>query len=97
MQRIEAQSRADSQRLQAAAEAEGDRLQAEAAATGLKLKIQAELEAMEDRRKMAAVYSQHAQPLRLEELAVLREPGKNGKARLYLCLDGPPPNAGVEA
>jgi regulator of protease activity HflC (stomatin/prohibitin superfamily) len=87
VQRIDAQSKAESQRLQAAADAEAERLQAQAAAEGLKLKVQAEMQAMDDRSKMAAAYAKHPELLRLEELGVLRELGTNANARLYLNLD----------
>jgi regulator of protease activity HflC (stomatin/prohibitin superfamily) len=87
VQRIEAQSKAESQRLQAATEAEAERLKAQADADGIKLKVQAEMQAMDDRSKMAAAYAKHPELLRLEELGVLRELGTNANARLYLNLD----------
>jgi regulator of protease activity HflC (stomatin/prohibitin superfamily) len=87
VQKIDAQSKAESQRLAAAADAEGERLKAQAAAEGLKLKVQAEMQALDDRSKMAAAFAKHPELLRLEELATLRELGANANARLYLNLD----------
>jgi regulator of protease activity HflC (stomatin/prohibitin superfamily) len=84
VQRIEAQTRADALRLQAHAEAEGQRLKAQADAEGQRLKVTSELQAIEERAKTAAAYTAHPALLRLEELAALRELGRNANARIYL-------------
>jgi regulator of protease activity HflC (stomatin/prohibitin superfamily) len=77
VQRIEAQSRADAQRVHAQAEAEAQKLRAEA-----------EVEALEGRRRLAAAYQEHPALLRLEELAALKELGRNANARLYVDFPG---------
>lgn len=82
--KIDAQTRAETARVQAAADAEAARLKAEADATATRLRVQAEREALDERTKSAAAYSAHPAPLRLEELAALRELAKNANARLYL-------------
>jgi regulator of protease activity HflC (stomatin/prohibitin superfamily) len=84
VQRIEAQAKADAQRLQAQAEAEGQRFQAQCRAEAGRLAVQAEMQALEERSKMAAAYHTHPALLRLEELATLRDLARNANARLYL-------------
>ena len=84
VQRIEAQTRAEALRLQSQAEAEGQRLKAQADAEGQRLKVTSELQVIEDRAKTAAAYAAHPALLRLEELAALRELGRNANARIYL-------------
>jgi uncharacterized membrane protein YqiK len=84
VQRIEAQKRAEALRLQAHAEAEGQRLKAQADAEGQRLKMTSELQAIEERPKTAAAYTAHPALLRLEELAALRELGRNANGRIYL-------------
>jgi len=84
VQRIEAQSRAEGQRLAAQAEAESQRIRAESDADVSRSAVHAEMEALEERSKKAAVYGAHPALLRLEELATLRELARNGNARLYL-------------
>lgn len=88
VQRIEAQTRADAQRVQAQADAETATTQAEAKAAGTRLAVQAEVQALEERRRLAAAYQEHPALLRLEELAALKELGKNANARLYLDFTG---------
>jgi regulator of protease activity HflC (stomatin/prohibitin superfamily) len=88
VQRIEAQTRAEALRLQAHAEAEGQRLKAQADAEGQRLKVTSELQAIEERAKTAATYTSHPALLRLEELAALRELGRNANARIYLDFPG---------
>ena len=56
VQRIEAQAKAEAQRLQAEAEAEGERLKAQVAAERTRLAVQAEMQALEERSKTAAMY-----------------------------------------
>jgi regulator of protease activity HflC (stomatin/prohibitin superfamily) len=73
VQRIEAQAKADAQRLQAQAEAEGQKFQAQCRAEAGRLAVQAEMQALEERSKMAAAYHTHPALLRLEELATLRD------------------------
>jgi len=84
VQRIDAQTKADAARIQAAADAEGVHVQAEAAAEAVRLKVQAERQAVEERSKVAAAFATHPALMRLEELAALRELGRNANARLYL-------------
>jgi len=88
VQRIEAQTRADAQRVQAQADAESAKTRAEAEAHGTRLAVQAEVQALEERRRLAAVYHEHPALLRLEELATLKELGRNANARLYLDFAG---------
>jgi regulator of protease activity HflC (stomatin/prohibitin superfamily) len=91
-QRIEAQTKAEAQRLQTHAEAEAVRVHAQAKAEATRLAVQADLEALAERNKTAAAYSQHPALLRLEELAALRELARNANARLYLDLNHRPGN-----
>src|SRR5438105_4738366 len=88
VQRIEAQTRADAQRVQAQADAESAKMRAEADAEGTRLAVLAEVQALEERRRLAAAYQEHPALLRLEELATLKELGKNANARLYLDFAG---------
>ncbi|HKB05119.1 MAG TPA: slipin family protein [Gemmataceae bacterium] len=88
VQRIEAQTRADAQRVQAQADAEAARCRAEAEAEATRLAVQAEVQALEERRRLAAAYQEHPALLRLEELAALKELGRNGNARLYVDFPG---------
>src|SRR5579864_1973135 len=84
VQKIEAQSKADAQRLQAQTEAELVLLNARSAAEAAGLAVQAEMQALEERQKMASAYSAHPALLRLEELTTLRDLARNANARLYL-------------
>jgi regulator of protease activity HflC (stomatin/prohibitin superfamily) len=84
VQRIEAQTRADAGRVQAHADAEAATTRAEAEAAGTRLAVQAEVQALEERRRLATAYQEHPALLRLEELAALKELGRNANARLYL-------------
>ena len=88
VQRVEAHARAEGQRVQAQAQAEAVRLQAESDAAATKLAVQAHVQALEERNKVAALYRDHPALLRLEELAALRELARNANARLYLDLNG---------
>jgi regulator of protease activity HflC (stomatin/prohibitin superfamily) len=88
VQRIEAQTRADAQRMQAQADSESARLRAEADAEATRLAVLAEVQALTERQRMAAAYQEHPALMRLEELAALKELGKNANARLYLDLEG---------
>jgi regulator of protease activity HflC (stomatin/prohibitin superfamily) len=85
VQRIEAQTRAEALCLQAHTEAKDQRLKAQADAEGQRLKITSELQAIEERAKTAAAQTAI---LRLEELAALRELGRNANARIYLDYPG---------
>src|SRR5262245_31929546 len=87
VQRIDAQIKAEAQRLQAQTDAEAQRLQAEAKADATRLAVAAEVAALEERSKLAAAYASHPALLRLEELAALRDLGRNANARLYLDLN----------
>jgi regulator of protease activity HflC (stomatin/prohibitin superfamily) len=84
VQKIEAQTKAESQRVQAQADAEGARLKAQSAAEATRLAVHAEMQALEERSKMAASYTSHPALLRLEELTALRELARNANARIYL-------------
>ena len=90
VQRIEAQTRADSQRMQSQADAESARYRAESDAEATRLAVHAEVQALEERRRLAAAYQEHPALLRLEELAALKELGRNGNARLYVDVPGTP-------
>jgi regulator of protease activity HflC (stomatin/prohibitin superfamily) len=84
VQKIEAQTKMDAQRLQAQADAEAALYKARSAAEATHLAVQAEVQALEERQKMADAYSTHPALLRLEELTTLRDLAKNANARLYL-------------
>jgi len=84
VQRIEAQTKADAQRLQAQAEAEVALMNARGSAETAALAVRAEMQALEEREKMAGAFSAHPALLRLEELKTLRELARNANARLYL-------------
>lgn len=89
VQKIEAQTKAEAQRLQASAEAEAQRLAGQSKAEGIRLAVEAEVAALQERAKMAQEYVKHPALLRLEELAALRELGRNGNARLYVDFKRP--------
>jgi regulator of protease activity HflC (stomatin/prohibitin superfamily) len=84
VQRIEAQTKAEAQRLQAQTEAEVARTNARGLAEATALAVQAEMQALEERQKMAGAYSTHPALLRLEELKTLRDLARNANARLYV-------------
>src|SRR5262249_14185544 len=84
VQKIEAQSKADGQRIEAQTQAEAHRLLAESKAQASRLAVNAEIQALEERNKMAAAYRDHPALLRLEELATLRELARNANARIFL-------------
>jgi len=84
VQRIEAETKAHNTKVQAEADADGIRAKAHAEADAIKLKVVAERTAVEERTKSANAYEQHPALLRLEELSVLQELGRNANARLYL-------------
>jgi regulator of protease activity HflC (stomatin/prohibitin superfamily) len=88
VQKIEAQTKMDAQRLQAQADADAAQFKAKSAAEATRLAVQAEMQALEERQKLAAAYITHPALLRLEELATLRELAKNANARLYLDFKG---------
>jgi regulator of protease activity HflC (stomatin/prohibitin superfamily) len=90
VQKIEAQANAEAQRLQAQADAEVALLNARGAADAARLGVQAEMEALHEREKMAGAYSTHPALLRLEELTTLRLLARNANARLYLDFKGKP-------
>src|SRR5262245_49476750 len=97
VQRIEAQTKLDAERLQAQAEAEAALLRAKSAAEAAQLAVQAELQALDQRQKMASAYSAHPALLRLEELAALRDLARNANARLYLDFKEKPEADGKAA
>lgn len=84
VQKIEAQARMDTQRLQAQTEAEAALSRAQSAADATRLAVQAEMQALEERQKMASAYSTHPALVRLEELTTLRDLARNANARLYI-------------
>jgi regulator of protease activity HflC (stomatin/prohibitin superfamily) len=84
VQKIEAQTSNDAKRLLAQTEADAALFNARSAAEATRLAVQAEMQALEERQKMAGVYTAHPALLRLEELATLRELAQNGNARLYI-------------
>jgi regulator of protease activity HflC (stomatin/prohibitin superfamily) len=84
VQKIEAQTKMDAQRLQAQTEAEATLFKARSAAEATRLAVQAEMQALEERQKMASAYSTYPALLRLEELTTLRDLARNANARLYL-------------
>jgi len=84
VQKIETQTKMDAQRSQAQTEAEAALFKARSTAEATRLTVQAEMQALEERQKMASAYSAHPALLRLEELATLRELARNANARLYL-------------
>jgi regulator of protease activity HflC (stomatin/prohibitin superfamily) len=84
VQKIETQTKMDGQRLQAQTEADAALFKARSAAEATRLAVEAEMQALEQRQKMAGAYSAHPALLRLEELTTLRELAKNANARLYL-------------
>jgi regulator of protease activity HflC (stomatin/prohibitin superfamily) len=84
VQKIEAQTQAEAQRLRAQTEAEVALMQARNSADATRVAVQAEMQALEERQKMASAYSAHPALLRLEELKTLRELARNANARLYL-------------
>ncbi len=59
VQKIEAQAKADAQRLQAQAEAEATLSSARSAAEAARLGVLAEMEALQEREKMAGAYTAH--------------------------------------
>jgi regulator of protease activity HflC (stomatin/prohibitin superfamily) len=90
VQKIEAQAKADAQRLQAQTDAEVALMTARSAADAAKLAVQAEMESLQEREKMAGAYTTHPALLRLEELTTLRQLARNANARLYLDFKGKP-------
>lgn len=96
VQKIEAQTKLDAQRQQAQTDAEAALLKARSAAEAAQLAVQAEMQALEERQKLANAYSQHPALLRLEELATLRDLARNANARLYLDFKEKPGADGKE-
>jgi regulator of protease activity HflC (stomatin/prohibitin superfamily) len=96
VQKIEAQSKMETQRMQAQTEAEAALSKARSAAEATRLTVQAEVQALEERQKMASAYSTHPALLRLEELAALRDLARNANARLYLDFKEKPGVDGKE-
>jgi regulator of protease activity HflC (stomatin/prohibitin superfamily) len=94
VQKIEAQTKADAQRLLAQTEAEAAVTSARSAAEATRLAVHAEMEALEERRKMAVAYDTHPALLRLEELTTLRDLARNANARLYVDLQTKPATDG---
>jgi regulator of protease activity HflC (stomatin/prohibitin superfamily) len=96
VQKIEAQTKIDAQRLQAQTDAEASLFKARSAAEATRLAVQAEMQALEERQKMASAYSAHPALLRLEELTTLRDLARNANARLYLDFKEKPETNGKE-
>lgn len=97
VQKIEAQTKMEAQRLQAQTDAEASLFKARSAAEATRLAVLAEMQALEERQKMAGVYSTHPALLRLEELAALRDLARNANARLYLDFKEKPEMNGKDA
>jgi regulator of protease activity HflC (stomatin/prohibitin superfamily) len=96
VQKIEAQTKAESQRVHAQAEAEAAVAKARSAAEATRLAVQAEMQALEERQKVAGAYRAHPALLRLEELTTLRDLARNANARLYLDFKEKPDANGDE-
>jgi len=96
VQKIETQAKLDAQRLQAQTEAEANLLKARSAAEAAQLAVQAEMQALVERQKMAGAYSTYPALLRLEELTALRDLARNANARLYLDFKEYPAMDGKE-
>ena len=96
VQKIETQTKMDAQRLQAQTDSEAALLKAQGAAEASRLAVQAEMRALEERQKLASVYSAHPALLRLEELTALRDLARNANARLYLDFREKPGMDGKE-
>jgi regulator of protease activity HflC (stomatin/prohibitin superfamily) len=86
-QRIDAQSRAEATRLAAEAEAEARRLQDQVWVQAAELRATAELRVLIEKQKAGAIYRDHPELLRLEELQTLRELAQNANARIYIGFD----------
>jgi len=84
VQKIEAQTQADSQPLHAQTEAEIALMKAHSSTDATRLAVQAEMQALEERLRMAGAYSAHPALLRLEELKTLRALAQNADALLYI-------------
>jgi regulator of protease activity HflC (stomatin/prohibitin superfamily) len=97
VQKIEAQTKMDALRLQAQTEAEAALSKARSEAEATRLTVQAEVQALEERQKMAGAYSTHPALLRLEELMALRDLARNANARLYLDFQEKPGRDGKDA
>jgi hypothetical protein len=96
VQKIEAQVKMDAQRMQAQTEAEAALFKARSAAEATQLAVHAEMQALEQRQKMASAYSTHPALLRLEELTTLRDLARNANARLYLDFKEKPGTDGKD-
>jgi regulator of protease activity HflC (stomatin/prohibitin superfamily) len=96
VQKIETQSKMDAQRMQAKTDAEAALFKARSTAEATQLAVQAEMQALEQRQKMAGAYSSHPALLRLEELTTLRDLARNANARLYLDFKEKPGTDGKD-
>jgi regulator of protease activity HflC (stomatin/prohibitin superfamily) len=96
VQKIEAQTKADAQRLQAQAEVEIELMNARTTAEATRLAVHAEMQALEERQKMAGAYTTHPALLRLEELTTLRDLARNANARLYVDFKEKPGTSGKD-
>jgi regulator of protease activity HflC (stomatin/prohibitin superfamily) len=96
VQKIDAQTRMDAQHLQAQTDAEAALFKARSAAEATRLGVQAEMEALQERQKLADAYRSHPALLRLEELATLRDLARNANARLYLDFKDNPAVNGTD-
>jgi regulator of protease activity HflC (stomatin/prohibitin superfamily) len=84
VQKIETQAKSDAQIVQAQTDAEAALFKARSAAEATRLAVQAEMQALDERQKMASAFSAHPALMRLEELTTLRDLARNANARLYL-------------
>jgi regulator of protease activity HflC (stomatin/prohibitin superfamily) len=84
VQTLEARTRAESQRLEAEVLSEARRLAASKDAEVRRIQTEAEIAALEQRRKAAASYAEHPALLRLAELETLRDLARSANAKLYI-------------
>jgi regulator of protease activity HflC (stomatin/prohibitin superfamily) len=96
VQKIEAQTKADAQRLQGQTEADVELMNARSRAEATRLAVQSEMQALEEREKLAGAYSNHPALLRLEELTTLRDLARNANARLYVDFKEKPGTDGKD-
>jgi regulator of protease activity HflC (stomatin/prohibitin superfamily) len=87
VQRIEAQVKVEAQLKDVEAAARARRIQADSEAELQRVRTEADLAELKARAAAAESYAQHPVLLRLRELEILSELGRNANARLYLGVD----------
>ena len=90
VQKIEAQTKADVRATCRPDRSGSAVMNAQSAAEAAALAVHAEMQALEERRKMAGAYDTHPALLRLEELTTLRDPGAERERRLYVDFQKKP-------